>query len=61
MKAIHPAAHHPACAPIDDDAPRSVEAVPETIPNDQPHDPPDPVPTRAARLLAAYAYTALSH
>ncbi len=61
MKAINPAAHHPACEPIDHDRSRIAEAIPETIPKDQPHDPPDPVPTRAARLLAAYEYTALSH
>ena len=61
MKAIHPTSHHPACEPIDHDRPRIAEAVPETTPKHQPHDSPDHVPTRAARLLAAYEYTALSH
>ena len=61
MNAIQPAASHPACEPTGHDRPRIAETAPETNPKDQPHDPHDPVPSRAARLLAAYEYTALSH
>jgi hypothetical protein len=61
MKATYPAAHEPACELIGHEMPRTLEPVPETTPKDQPHESTDSVPTRAARLLAAYEYTALSH